>query len=1043
MTFRRLFYSSFRIAALLWLAELSCSGAVKIPRFELPVQNYAVIDICGSNVITDVAMIALDDQNHAAFSYRGTPNSLNTHTWVNGNVSPPQVLSPLGSEKVVPGPFYEYGGGAELIIDECKNPTALTASGGVYGTDYLSGYVNIIGYPQYIVGVLNVCQGFGPDGFIGGAELNLSNWNPLNWTENCWPSGQGGYFIITDATNSGWCGFGAPVATGGKSKPVDGVYLLPASYWQDEQAGASYSQIYSSGKSVYFVKSSTGSVYDSNGNPVPAPPDMNLTDYFYPKRSNANGWAIGTWEDCKIWNGQSTITLGSCGAEDLNDQNQIVGDGPDGGWFMDSDAAPNAEPMVDKLPDFMKGQLSGIYPFSISNQNQSGESPVADLDHAVQILARTDDIGIGEYPFLHCKRDHNKKWTISKVCLPEGTAIHDWNTINSSGIIAATGTTTWTSGANIHALLLLPVELGVDGNHDGVIQLSSASDQTTAEKPYKFWINNNHDGDCHDEAGVQDDLNANSPDSGNEYIACTRDLEDFSRIWISMKGVSQMLQGSSGISVGLQWESIPGASGPTPTIKMFNAVEQDGGTRYVTDNGSLPGVDGDNWNWSLEQVVSGTPVADVNHNYVLGSGTFILPKEFWSNFDDTHPKHLIFEGVTAGKGKLKLVFFDSSGNKIGEGGALYMDLRDIKNMYERWSCEQSENQNGEAPTGNVVRTNYRLPVGSNTPFTYGQNDPEEQKYILYVHGWNMAPFDKDAFAQTAFKRLWWQGYKGRFGAFQWPVTYHAFDLSAIWDFDDGEFTAWRSAVPLKGLLTTLNQHYGGNVYVFAHSMGNVVAGEALRMAAKSGAGQLVNTYVATQAAVPGHCYDMTLTGSNNLLDFGGLYGPSTPNIYNNWLGLTGSATGKKENFYNVNDFALNGTHWQLDQKMKPDIRTYTYYYDSDDISVIQDLFKKAMIRGSGTPTILHLGNSSDVLNRYEIMAFASEPRSKALGGVANVNGFVAQYLPDIWPADTFAQANGPYSAHPWHSAQFRFTNADQHKYWQALMERFGLPTNNP
>ena len=105
MTFRRLFYSSFRIAALLWLAELSCFGAVKIPRFELPVQNYAVIDICGSNVITDVAMIALDDQNHAAFSYYGTPNSLNTHTWVNGNVSPPQVLSPLGSEKVVPGPF--------------------------------------------------------------------------------------------------------------------------------------------------------------------------------------------------------------------------------------------------------------------------------------------------------------------------------------------------------------------------------------------------------------------------------------------------------------------------------------------------------------------------------------------------------------------------------------------------------------------------------------------------------------------------------------------------------------------------------------------------------------------------------------------------------------------------------------------------------------------------------------------------------------------------------------------------------------------------
>ena len=31
--------------------------------------------------------------------------------------------------------------------------------------------------------------------------------------------------------------------------------------------------------------------------------------------------------------------------------------------------------------------------------------------------------------------------------------------------------------------------------------------------------------------------------------------------------------------------------------------------------------------------------------------------------------------------------------------------------------------------------------------------------------------NKDRFAETAFKRLYWQGYQGRFGSFRWPTDY--------------------------------------------------------------------------------------------------------------------------------------------------------------------------------------------------------------------------------------------------------------------------------
>ena len=32
-------------------------------------------------------------------------------------------------------------------------------------------------------------------------------------------------------------------------------------------------------------------------------------------------------------------------------------------------------------------------------------------------------------------------------------------------------------------------------------------------------------------------------------------------------------------------------------------------------------------------------------------------------------------------------------------------------------------------------------------------------------------WEKDRFAETAFKRLYWQGYQGRFGEFRWPTSY--------------------------------------------------------------------------------------------------------------------------------------------------------------------------------------------------------------------------------------------------------------------------------
>jgi len=95
---------------------------------------------------------------------------------------------------------------------------------------------------------------------------------------------------------------------------------------------------------------------------------------------------------------------------------------------------------------------------------------------------------------------------------------------------------------------------------------------------------------------------------------------------------------------------------------------------------------------------------------------------------------------------------------------------------------------------------------------------------------------------------------------------HLADVTDPRNFDNSEFIAWQSAAGLRNKLKDLNAEYPGHVYMLAHSMGNIVAGEALQLAAQNGDGRVVNTYVASQAALPAHDYDATVT-SPYLLPF--------------------------------------------------------------------------------------------------------------------------------------------------------------------------------
>jgi pimeloyl-ACP methyl ester carboxylesterase len=139
--------------------------------------------------------------------------------------------------------------------------------------------------------------------------------------------------------------------------------------------------------------------------------------------------------------------------------------------------------------------------------------------------------------------------------------------------------------------------------------------------------------------------------------------------------------------------------------------------------------------------------------------------------------------------------------------------------------------------------------------------------VVFVHGWNLSDGENDvtnwkkAFAETAFKRLYWQGYTGRFATFDWPTFVNS--EGTRWTpflgagrghnltFNPSEFQAYRSG---RALMHMLQQVPGENKHLVAHSMGNVVAAEALRQWSQQSAQPLVDTYVAMEAAISAGAY---------------------------------------------------------------------------------------------------------------------------------------------------------------------------------------------
>lgn len=442
-----------------------------------------------------------------------------------------------------------------------------------------------------------------------------------------------------------------------------------------------------------------------------------------------------------------------------------------------------------------------------------------------------------------------------------------------------------------------------------------------------------------------------------------------------------------------------------------------------------------------------------------------IPKYLFEQYPDRVAR-VIFEGILGSgdvPGNLELMIKDQNETRTVASFKLPMHLKPIKELYEHWTVGDT-NAKGTTVLGTAINAE---------SFEYGgtgvaprglaiKNDAHEDEYIMFVHGWRMQPWERRRFAETAFKRLYWQGYKGKFGLFSWPGEYvsRSWVLTQPQNYSRSEAIARRSGAPFYNLMTRLKgKQY--NMHVFAHSMGNNVVSEALR--ANAGSSPPFVDYIATQSATEASAYyqqapEMTqpLTeiygiSPYSFIDTWNLSNTSrpippdrfsyaigspyidetiAPNYYNGF-----SQNVNFVNFQNFDDEVLK--IWEAHQVTKPDQgalldpaweynlaqstplgiqKNEHYYYGTLGPARAEILWNDAVI------------NPNEYPGPAEILSHIIPARSTALGTFIGLGGEVTATV----------NMNTDFQFMRIHSAQFLGDSAERQGYWARLLDKMSL-----
>ncbi len=246
---------------------------------------------------------------------------------------------------------------------------------------------------------------------------------------------------------------------------------------------------------------------------------------------------------------------------------------------------------------------------------------------------------------------------------------------------------------------------------------------------------------------------------GNRVIPCLRDLQDFTCSLIAGVTTNLIAALPTNSTLTLSWGDVGNPNTNNPAIDLFAAADAGGGIGYLTNSTT-----------ASNQV--DTLLCPIH--WAAWSGQSIQLNSSSICQSVGRATHFIWCGVSImAMDGLTLTIKDGNGNILGHKRLHTFKSMDIKQtVCERWTVGDLP---AVAPTATARLAEDNLPSElPPIPFKYGDYPPiTNTPYIsaAFMDGTMRLGMRKMPFAESAFKRLYWQGYHGRFGSFQWPTDY--------------------------------------------------------------------------------------------------------------------------------------------------------------------------------------------------------------------------------------------------------------------------------
>jgi hypothetical protein len=145
---------------------------------------------------------------------------------------------------------------------------------------------------------------------------------------------------------------------------------------------------------------------------------------------------------------------------------------------------------------------------------------------------------------------------------------------------------------------------------------------------------------------------------------------------------------------------------------------------------------------------------------------------------------------------------------------------------------------------------------------------------------------------------------------------------------------------------------------------------------------------------------------------------------------------------------LQRSVWQLNQLLKPDQSVlespYSWNYDYNGTPYDPPPWNNFYKHYSTEIGSYQFDIVNNLTNRYEVMAYAAQSWTTALGATPNVGNLTRILnLNTVWPSPDPLGNN--YASHFYHSAQFRGDTVWEWNYWNTLLfsSQTGFNISNP